>query len=208
MNPFDILGVSPSDDEETIKKAYRALSKKYHPDNNPGSRTAEEQFKAVQAAYEQIMDMRRNGYSGYRDPGGRDDYSSFFGFNAGGSNANDRYRSDLLRAEELLKVGSYREAVNVLNGIPQRNGDWYYLSAFAHYQLGENAIALDDAKKAYSIDPNNPYYGDLLDKIQGSAFRYNDRYESYDHSNSVSDTCCKIILCNMGLNMCCGGPRC
>ena len=69
MDPFQVLGVSPNADEDTIKKAYRNLSKQYHPDNNPGDRNAEERFKTVQAAYEQIMDMRKNGYTSFRDAG-------------------------------------------------------------------------------------------------------------------------------------------
>lgn len=54
MNPYDILGVSPSATDEEIKKAYRALSRKYHPDANvgkPGEKAAEEKFKQIQQAY-------------------------------------------------------------------------------------------------------------------------------------------------------------
>ena len=58
INPYGVLGVSPSATDEEIKKAYRALSRKYHPDaniNNPNKMQAEEKFKEVQQAYEQIM---------------------------------------------------------------------------------------------------------------------------------------------------------
>ena len=56
INPYGVLGVSPSATDEEIKKAYRALSRKYHPDaniNNPNKMQAEEKFKEVQQAYEQ-----------------------------------------------------------------------------------------------------------------------------------------------------------
>ena len=74
MNPYSVLGVSPSATEEEIKKAYRALSRKYHPDaniNNPNKEQAEEKFKEVQQAYEQIMKERQQGtgqqYDGYQN---------------------------------------------------------------------------------------------------------------------------------------------
>ena len=57
-NPYDILGLSPGATDEEIKKAYRALSRKYHPDanvNNPNKEQAEERFKEIQQAYNQIM---------------------------------------------------------------------------------------------------------------------------------------------------------
>ncbi len=74
MNPYSVLGVSPDATEEEIKKAYRALSRKYHPDaniNNPNKLQAEEKFKEVQRAYEQIMKERQQGqsfqYGGYQN---------------------------------------------------------------------------------------------------------------------------------------------
>ena len=58
MNPYEVLGVSPDADEETIKRAYRELVKKYHPDryvNNPLSDLAAEKIKKINKAYDMIM---------------------------------------------------------------------------------------------------------------------------------------------------------
>ena len=60
-DPYKILGVSPNASDDEIKKAYRELSRKYHPDANSGNPLAdlaEEKFKEVQTAYSRIMDMR------------------------------------------------------------------------------------------------------------------------------------------------------
>ena len=57
-DPYRVLGVSRDASEDEIKKAYRTLSRKYHPDanvNNPNKDQTEEMFKEVQQAYDQIM---------------------------------------------------------------------------------------------------------------------------------------------------------
>ena len=70
-DPYKVLGISPDASDDEVKRAYRELSRKYHPDANSGNPLAdlaEEKFKEVQTAYSQIMDMRsgksaNNGYN-------------------------------------------------------------------------------------------------------------------------------------------------
>ena len=61
IDPYSILGISRDASDEEVKKAYRKMSRKYHPDaniDNPNKEQAEEKFKQVQQAYEQIMKER------------------------------------------------------------------------------------------------------------------------------------------------------
>lgn len=68
-DPYQVLGISPNATDEEVKRAYREMSRKYHPDtyvNNPLSGLAEEKFKEVQDAYQQIMDTRAGKGQGYQ----------------------------------------------------------------------------------------------------------------------------------------------
>ncbi|AFM41901.1 DnaJ-class molecular chaperone with C-terminal Zn finger domain [Desulfosporosinus acidiphilus SJ4] len=79
---YECLGVSPDADDKTIKKAYQKLAKKYHPDVNPGDKTAETKFKEVSEAYQAISDPEkrrkydelRQDYQQWQKRGGRGDF--------------------------------------------------------------------------------------------------------------------------------------
>ena len=59
MNPYQVLGVSQTDDEDTIKKAYRKAAKECHPDTHPGDKRAEERFKEIGEAYRILSDKQK-----------------------------------------------------------------------------------------------------------------------------------------------------
>lgn len=87
FDPYSVLGISRDASDEEIKKAYRKLSRKYHPDaniNNPNKAQAEEKFKEVQQAYEQIMKEKEYGTSG--------NYNSYGGFGGFGGQSRVRIR--------------------------------------------------------------------------------------------------------------------
>jgi molecular chaperone DnaJ len=64
MNPYEVLGVAPGASVDDIKKAYKALALKYHPDRNPDNKEAEEKFKEITSAYEAIKDGSYNPHHG------------------------------------------------------------------------------------------------------------------------------------------------
>jgi molecular chaperone DnaJ len=97
---YEILGVEKSASEEDIKKAYRKMAMKYHPDKNPGDKSAEEKFKDATEAYEILKDPQRRsqydqyGHAAFQNGGGGG--GGFGGFGGGGFGGFDI--SDALRA--------------------------------------------------------------------------------------------------------------
>lgn len=207
MNPYQVLGVSPSATDDEIKKAYRHLSKKYHPDanvNNPNRDAYEEKFKEVQQAYDMIMDMRQGKTAGNpNDPWGFGDF-----YNQQQTQASESQDEKYMKAAlNYIQNGYYREGLNVLEEVQDRRGPWFYYSAIANYQMGNNAVALEHAKAAYAFEPNNFYYASLLSQLQGGGVRYQQQSQQYGGNPTMSGSvslgqCCTTFIC---LNMCCGG---
>jgi molecular chaperone DnaJ len=82
---YEILGLAKDASDEDIKKSYRKLAMKYHPDRNPDSKAAEEKFKEAKEAYEMLSDpQKREAYDRYGHAG-VDPNMGGGGFNAGGS---------------------------------------------------------------------------------------------------------------------------
>jgi len=234
QDPYRVLGISPSASEDEIKKAYRTLAKKYHPDVNHGSSEAEAKMKEVNEAYSTIMKMRRDGssytgnayggYSGSSSGYGAGGYGSAYGgYNSyggyGGSYGSSGYRSQssnpqMQAARNYIRSGHYQEALNVLEGQSERSAEWYYLCAEANLGLGNRVSALNYARQACNMDPNNFEYRMLLSKLEGSSYQYQ---QAGGHagqgfnmpcvmcgSNPILTCCLMNMLCNCLCN-CCGG---
>ena len=119
-NPYEVLGVSPSASDDEIKKAYRDLTRKYHPDanvDNPLADLAEEKFKEVQEAYDMIMKERASG-GGYSYGYGSSSGSSSYG--AGGNYQNAQQDPRLQAAVNYINSRRFREALNTLDQINER----------------------------------------------------------------------------------------
>lgn len=232
-DPYQVLGISRSASEDEIKKAYRALSRKYHPDanvNNPDKEAAEEKFKEIQQAYQQIMKERTEGYSyqgnssyqgsgsyGTGSSGGGRYYSDFedffgsfggFGGTYGGSQTGYEEDGHLRAAGNYVRNGYYKEARTVLDNMEQsaRTARWYYYSALAHAGLGNQVSALEHARKAAAMEPNNRDYSQLVYQFENGGSWYRQRQYTYGQPYSgTSSLCMKLCIANFICNLCCGG---
>ena len=216
-DPYQVLGVSQDASEEEIKKAYRKLSRMYHPDaniNNPNKAQAEEKFKEIQQAYQQIMKQREQGSSPYGNQGygyGNNGYgnggNAQNGYGRSNAGADDEESVYFRAALNYISSGHYKEALNVLNNIPQHSAQWYYYSSIANQGLGNNAAALEQAKKATEMEPQNAEYAGWRQRMESGGSWYTGRQTQYGGMpvSSGSGFCWKLCLANLICNLCCGG---
>lgn len=221
-DPYQLLGVSRDASEEEIKKAYRKLSRKYHPDaniNNPNKEQAEEKFKEIQQAYDQIMKEREQGYTGQNSSYGNGQYGrgyggyggGYGGFGGGYGGQQNQYNGpiEMQAAANYINSGHYREARTVLDNITSRDALWYFYSAITNANLGNQADALQDAQRAVNMEPDNPQYRSLLNRLQSGGQWYQNMGAGYGRGDVMADDwCTKFCLMSLLCNCCgCGGGR-
>ena len=202
FDPYQVLGISRGASDDEIKKAYRSLSRKYHPDanmNNPNKAQAEEKFKQVQQAYDQIMKEKEQGsFGGYGNFG-------FGGYQSRQTESSD-YENYMRAAANYIQSRHFKEALNVLNTISDRNALWHYYSAIANNGLGNNVAALQHAKQATAMEPGNFQYHQLVQQLEGGGMWYRDMQQPYrEYNMGGSNFCLKLCVANMICNCCCGG---
>ena len=211
-DPYQVLGISRSASSDEIKKAYRNLSRKYHPDaniNNPNKTQAEERFKEIQQAYKQIMNEKENGYYNSGNFG-----SGFgTGYSYTGQGGQDSYGDvnsmHLKAAANYINNRYYKEALNVLGQMQEKNGQWYYLSAIANAGLGNNILALEHAKQAAALEPHNPQFALLIAQLESGGMWYQGMQSPYGTpAGSGSATCAKLCMVYMACNVCMGSSMC
>lgn len=224
QDPYKVLGVSPDASDEEIKKAYRDLTKKYHPDLNPNNPEAAKKMNEINAAYDQIKNgtaqqTAGQGYGAYGNYGGYGGQGSgyanqSYGWSSWGgpwgdwsdfAGARQTERSEYTAAKNYIRNGMYKEAVNALSGVPvsERDGKWYYLHAGANMYMGNKIAALESAKRAVEIEPGNEEYRRLLEQLQSGG----DFYDNYTTQYSTGLSTDKLCLTMCALNACLG-PSC
>lgn len=198
-DPYEVLGVSSSATDEEIKKAYRDLARKYHPDNyqnNPLADLAQEKMKTINEAYDIITRNRANG-------GGHGTYTqqssgqsgAYGGYAGQGRSTSPQYA----RIRQAINSNNVSVAEQLLNEISVRDAEWYFLNGAVAYRKGWMDEAQRNYQIACSMAPGNMEYQQALNMMQYGG---NHVYRQNQYGNEC-DTCdlCTALMC---LNCMCG----
>ena len=190
-DPYSVLGVSPNASDEEVKKAYRELARKYHPDNyqnNPLADLAEEKMKEINEAYDTITKQRSGGggYQSSQSYGG--------GYQQSYASSNN---STYARVHSMINGGDLAGAERLLFEVNQRDGEWYFLSGSIAYRKGWMDEAMQNYSRAVQMEPNNMEYRQALSMMQRGG-----GYRPYGGAAVDGMDCCTTMLC---LNCLCGG---
>ena len=208
-DPYQILGVPETATDEEIKKAYRDLARKYHPDNyhdNPLADLAQEKMKDINAAYEQIT-RERSGRGG----GGSYSGNSYGSYGSDGtayqrqqySSQSSTGSSVLQQVRMAINSGNLSRAEALLANYADHNAEWNFLKGAVCYRRGW----MDEAKRYYQtacqMDPSNAEYQSALDFMENAnrtAYRPDGGSFGTElcGGNPCLTLCCLYTLCNGG----------
>ena len=166
MDPYKVLGISSDATDAEVKKAYRALAKKYHPDNyvnNPLADLAAEKMKQINEAYDEIQKQRAAGSSSGSSAGGAG------GASYGGSGAQS---GEYIRVRELINAGRFSEAEVLLGrkAASERTAEWHFLYGHIMLHKGWMMEARQEFETACRMDPYNSEYQNTLVRMgQGAS---------------------------------------
>lgn len=202
-DPYQVLNVSPNASDDEVKKAYRELARKYHPDNyhdNPLADLAQEKMKEINAAYDTIQKQRSGAGAGGVYGNAQNAYGAYRQQTAySGNSAFQRVRmainrNDLNTAEQLLSQ------------ISDHDGEWNYLKGTICYRRGW----VDEARRYYQtacqMDPANPEYRQALNYVENSTDGYRPSgFDVYSTDCTGGNLCmrltCAYLCCTAGSGM-------
>ena len=108
-------------------------------------------------------------------------------------------------AANYISNGYFQEALNVLNGISERNARWYFYAAAANQGAGNNVTAMEYARKAVEMEPSNLEYRQFLQNLEFGGTWYQNMGQAYQKPFSNAAGMCLTMCCLSAVfsGMCC-----
>ena len=187
-SPYEVLGVSPDASDDEIKKAYRALVRKYHPDKYRDSDLADlanEKMKEINAAYEEIQKMRG---SGKNKKGSGESYNG----NPNASGSTQQF-SDIRR---MINQNNIQEAESILRSMDpsMQNAEWHFLMGCIALKRGFYTDAQTLFDRACGMDPHNAEYRNARDQLRARSSSYGSGYHTASNTDTACN-CCSNLIC-------------
>ncbi len=205
-DPYAVLGVRPDATDDEIKQAYRALARKYHPDKYAGTDLADmanEKMKDINAAYEEIQEMRKRGAAGNGAGSGADFSSSY---SAGNSQSAGGI---FVRVRSLINVGDLDGAEALLRsvGTQERGAEWYFLVGCLLLRRGRIVDAQAYLDHACRLDPYNAEFRTRRDQLRAETQANAEAggYRTAPASGCSGCDICSSLLCADCCCECMGG---
>ncbi len=190
-DPYQILNVPSTASDEEVKKAYRELARKYHPDNyhdNPLADLAQEKMKEINAAYDEIQ-RRRSGVGSGRSYSSAQSYTDYSGGN-----------SIYAKIRVAINQNDLHTAEQLLSQISDHDAEWNYLKGTVCYRRGWIDESRRYFQNACQMDPGNVEYRRALNRVENGEAGYRpDGYEVYSTgcgNNVCSKVLCTYLICN------------
>ena len=205
-DPYSILGISSGATDDEVKEAYRALARKYHPDNyaddNPLKELANEKMQEINEAYDEILKIR----SGAKGNQSSDSYQSGSNQSYGGSAYGVYYE-----IRQKINARKFAEAERMIAEVPisNRGAEWHYLNSVLLMKRGYINDAMRELEMACSMDPSNIEYQRAKQMFNNNAQGYGSAYYGGQQrrqptTNDACD-CCANLICLDCLCECMGG---
>ncbi|MBQ7713273.1 MAG: J domain-containing protein [Oscillospiraceae bacterium] len=184
-DPYQILNVAPTATDDEVKRAYRELARKYHPDNyhdNPLADLAQEKMKEINEAYELIQKQRKG--------------SASSSAHSGGYRYDTAYRATsadplMQRVRAAINGGDVSLAERLLNQAQERGAEWSFLMGVVCSRRGW----MDEAKRHFDaacrLEPDNAEYRNAQTMFRGGGYRPQG-YPNGGTANYNNDACMRL----------------